>query len=182
MNKDKERMRAKEALLDWDYLNSILRYGKDGNLYWKVSRRGINRSGKNDGIAGSRRKDRIVIYIDGVMYKAHRLVWFLLKKRWPVDEIDHIDTNPWNNRIENLRPSTQNQNQFNRGAYANNKSGYKGVHYDASRDQYIAQITVNGVHKFLGRFDTAEQAAVAYTRAAKQLHGKFARTSWRRAS
>lgn len=89
--------------------------------------------------------------------------------------VDHWDRNPLNNQRYNLRPSTRSQNAANCKIYSNNKSGYKGVVYHSGRWQ--AQIRVNGKKKTLGTYDTKEEAADRYDRAAKQYFGDFARTN-----
>lgn len=88
--------------------------------------------------------------------------------------IDHINGNRLDNRKENLRVATCSQNVMNRGKQANNTRGYKGVIYDKSRGKWRAEITANKKSHYLGRFDTAEEAALAYNEAAKELHGEFA--------
>lgn len=57
----------------------------------------------------------------------HRLAWFLYYKEQPPEYIDHINGDPTDNRIVNLRAATFSQNQHNRKRYANNKTGIKGI-------------------------------------------------------
>lgn len=89
--------------------------------------------------------------------------------------IDHIDGNGLNNRAANLRYATKSQNGMNRGLTSKNTTGYKGVHFYKSRGNYTANIAVNGKLKCIGYFETAEEAHKAYKKAAKKLHGEFAK-------
>jgi len=88
--------------------------------------------------------------------------------------IDHIDGDGLNNCRSNLRAATNAQNLHNRGKQRNNTSGHKGVSWDKSRSKWWAEISANGVKHRLGRFDTKEEAAEAYTKAAKKFHREFA--------
>jgi hypothetical protein len=95
----------------------------------------------------------------------------------PTDpQVDHKNGNPLDNRKENLRFATSSQNHANRQIGANNTSGYKGVSrcHGGRVERFKAQVKVNGVAHFLGRFDTAIEAAKAYNEAAKRLFGEFA--------
>lgn len=87
--------------------------------------------------------------------------------------VDHINMNPSDNRKHNLRPATRAQNKGNLKKYSNNTSGYKGV--VKNRKRWVAQIQVGGVNKYLGIFDTREQAAIAYNEAAVKFFGEFAK-------
>ncbi len=77
-------------------------------------------------------------------------------------EVDHIDRNPKNNKLENLRLVTRQQNSINKLDHA-----LKGVHYRKDRNKFSAQIKVNGIKTHLGNFDTAEEARAAYLSARK---------------
>ena len=83
--------------------------------------------------------------------------------------VDHCDRNPLNNHVDNLRYVTSSENNRNRSMRSDNTSNFKGVSYQTSRKKYMAQITHQGIHHFLGRFNTPEEAARAYDAKAKEL-------------
>jgi hypothetical protein len=95
--------------------------------------------------------------------------------RWEL--VDHIDTNPLNNRRDNLRLCNSSENGFNRDLPAHNTTGYKGVSRNSAgaRRPYQASITVNRKKQYLGSYATAEEAAKAYEQAARALVGDFHR-------
>jgi len=107
--------------------------------------------------------------IDGVFYLAHRLAWLFTYGVWPVMDIDHIDRDPVNNRIANLRLATCSQNGGNARISARNTSGIKGVCWHKNTKKWQAQITVNRRNHALGYFDDINAACAAY-RAAAQVH------------
>jgi hypothetical protein len=88
---------------------------------------------------------------------------------------DHKDGNGLNNQKGNLRFCTVAQNQWNSAKQKDNQSGYKGVHLAKGRRKWTAQIMVNGEKKYLGRFHTPQEAAIAFNEAALKYHGEFAR-------
>lgn len=68
-------------------------------------------------------------------YKNHRVIWFLIHGCIPEGVfIDHIDRNPFNNRIENLRLADAKLNQRNKRMQSNNNTGYNGVKYVVERN------------------------------------------------
>lgn len=89
--------------------------------------------------------------------------------------VDHIDGDTLNNRRSNLRLATLAQNTRNKRKSVRNKSGYKGVCQEKNPNRWRAQIQVNGHKQRLGGFDSPEEAHEAYIKAAKELHGEFAR-------
>jgi len=90
------------------------------------------------------------------------------------EECDHIDRNPQNNCLENLRWVTRSVNQINKSAYG--KSKYKGVYYKTQKNKegnslIISRISINGKQLYLGVFKTEEEAYEAYKQAFKKHHG-----------
>jgi len=101
---------------------------------------------------------------------AHRVIWALVKNQWPAGEIDHINGNRSDNRIENLRCVSFGENQRNRSIFKNNTSGLCGVHWDKSRNKWKAVIHIGGKPKNLGRFDLFDEAVLARKRAEQINH------------
>jgi hypothetical protein len=93
-------------------------------------------------------------------------------------QVDHISGNPLDNRKSNLRLCTPLENSRNRPVRSDNLTGYKGVTFRTRENKYVARISPRpGIRLFLGRFDTAWEAAAAYDTAAVLYHGEFARTN-----
>ena len=98
-----------------------------------------------------------------VVYKAHNNDWDItdVSKN---NFIDHINNNSLDNRIENLRILTHQQNQFNTNA--------KGYYWNKQNNKWHAQIRINGKNNFLGVFAEEEDAHQAYLKA-KELYHKL---------
>jgi hypothetical protein len=104
-----------------------------------------------------------------VGYPAHRLVWLHVHGVWPAHEIDHINGNKLDNRIENLRDVPHQVNVQNlRESTSSSSTGILGV--GPHGDRWRARILLNGRTKYLGRFKTKEQAMAAYVAAKRELH------------
>lgn len=91
------------------------------------------------------------------------------------DLVDHRNGDKLDNRRNNLRAASIQQNSFNRASAKGSSSRFKGVTWDRSRGKWMAAIQINGRTKTLGRFLDEEMAALAYNEAAKVAHGEFAR-------
>jgi hypothetical protein len=107
--------------------------------------------------------------INGKGYYVHRLVWLWHHGEWPQGEIDHIDRNPANNRIENLRVVDSSGNKQNM-VHVHSGTGFRGVTFDKATGQYKAQIQHRGRNYHLGRFDSVPEAAQAYQTARERMH------------
>lgn len=90
-------------------------------------------------------------------------------------QIDHIDGNGLNNQKSNLRICTIDENLRNKGKIEGTLYKYKGLSWCKTKNRYKASINFNGKKISLGRFKTQEEAALAYNKAAIELHGEFAR-------
>jgi hypothetical protein len=124
------------------------------------------------------RKGYWVITHRGRRYGYHRVIWAVCNGDIPEGSyIDHIDRDPTNNRIENLRLATPAQNGFNRlKGLASTSSTFKGVCRANLHGRLFwkASIKAKGKVYHLGFFDHEEEAAGAYAEAALALHGEFA--------
>ena len=149
------------------------------NLFWLNRDTGdlMNRSRRNsrapaNAIAGSLDTSHGCrrIQINKVKYHAHRLVWLYHHGVWPDKDIDHIDGNPLNNRIENLRVVTNQENSKNQKLRCTNTSGVMGAYFHKRDQKWIAQIKVDGKLIFLGYFGTFEEA-VAARKSAESFYG-----------
>lgn len=107
-------------------------------------------------------------------WQVHRLVGltFILNSE-NKEQIDHIDNNPLNNNLTNLRWATCQENQRNTSIPLNNTSGVKGVVWDKSRLQWRAQISNNKIMINLGRYNTIEEATLVRQTRANELFGSF---------
>jgi hypothetical protein len=110
--------------------------------------------------------------VNGKSYKAHRLIFLYYHGYMPL-QIDHIDGNPANNKIENLREATSAQNNQNRKVTSS--SGIKGVVWHKQSKKWIASICVNRKSIHLGSFLSIEEAALVANRARQSAHGEFYR-------
>ncbi len=107
-----------------------------------------------------------------------RIVWECFKGPLPgYREIDHIDNDPTNTRLGNLRSATQAEVTRNSGMRKNNASGFKGVSLNRRNGRYQAKIVNDRKQIHLGWYESARDAAIAYDEAAVRLHGEFARTN-----
>lgn len=118
-----------------------------------------------------------VVNVMGRRYLAHRLAWFYVHGEWP-EQVDHINGVRDDNRLTNLRPATQSQNNANSARRKDNSSGVKGVCYSAPMKKWQARIKPHGMKRVvLGYFDTLEDAANAYAKAASEHFGIYARAA-----
>lgn len=118
---------------------------------------------------------RLAFTVGGKQFKpmAHRAAWLLYFSEWPSLHIDHANGNKSDNRISNLRLATVQQNMRNTGPKKNSKLGIKGVR-ETPQGTYQARITIDRQERYLGTFDTAEEAKAAFAKAALEAHGSFA--------
>ncbi len=101
---------------------------------------------------------------------AHRIGWFLHHGYWP-EVIDHINGNPSDNRMENLRDISQAENvQNQRHAKSNSTTGLLGVSFDKARGKFVAAVGIGGKRKFIGRFASVEEAHSAYVEKKREIH------------
>jgi hypothetical protein len=101
----------------------------------------------------------------------HRLVWYAHHQDWDIWDtsrdnlIDHINQNKKDNRIGNLRPATNAENQQNQDC--------KGCYFVEALNKWMARITVNGKREYIGLYDTEQEAHEAYLAKKRILHSHF---------
>lgn len=161
------------------YVKELFDY-RDGELYWKVTK--AQRVKIGDHAGGIKKDGYREVKIDGKGYLAHRLI-FLYHYDYLPQFLDHIDGNPLNNDITNLREATIQENNWNVGKYKvingkSTSSEYKGVTRYERDKKYRAQIVINRKRKHLGYFTSEIDAAMAYDKVAIEYFGEFAKLNF----
>lgn len=164
-----------------------LRYDREsGYLFWKEIKNPSTKnekiyngrfSNKKTGWLNSRGYLKINIYKKSLL--GHRIIWFLEYGSWPSKDLDHIDGNPSNNKLDNLREVTKSENLRNCKRRQDNTSGITGVHYNKRQNQWTACVVLKGKKKHLGTFETKEEAINARDLANKdnKFHNNHGRQS-----
>lgn len=163
------------APLTHEYVTRVLHYDPlTGIFTWRMS---PSRSSKVGARAGySFTKERYSrITLRGHRYLEHRLAWFWVYGAWPKSVIDHVNGDGFDNRLSNLREATPSQNNFNKPLQKNNTSGVRGVSYNKNSNRWKAVIGVSKKKILLGFFESKEEAAQAYRKAAELHAGEFLR-------
>jgi hypothetical protein len=134
-----------------------------GRLTWKVDRSPKVKAGSEAGCPAKSYDGSVEYRVVGFNYEryyAHRIAWELANGPIPEGyEIDHINGNGCDNRLENLRLVTRQENARNQRLPKNSSTGFIGVQKVGKR--YTARIEVSGEVDYLGTFDTPEAAAQA---------------------
>lgn len=86
--------------------------------------------------------------------------------------VDHRDGNGLNNQRYNLREADRTQNMANSSA-SRGTSRYRGVSYSTKRNKWVAQIKHQGIHYFLGRFQTEDEARQVFDLKNRELNGEY---------
>lgn len=103
------------------YIKKHFVYNSDGT---------VTRNDRRNSNGSIDRYGYLILKIKGHQYKAHRIVWLLNKGEFPKSEIDHINRNKLDNRIENLRESNRTQQNRNKDIKVNAETGVRGVYVD----------------------------------------------------
>lgn len=128
---------------------------------------------KNEGrraLSSPHREGYLAGSILGRKFLAHRAAWLIAHGKWPQAEIDHVNHDRSDNRLENLRDVTRRENARNLSRQASKCCGHTGVYWYAPTSRWVAKINVSGRMLHLGYF-TDEYDAVCARKEAEQLHG-----------
>ncbi len=151
-----------------EQINEVISYSQETGLFTWVKNQGRARIG--DVVSYKDSYGYIAFKLYGHLRRAHRVAWFLTHGSFPDGDIDHINRDRSDNRIKNLRCVSRSENMENQLLRSDNKSGFKGVFFEARRNKWRADIAKDKKSKHIGYFDTAEAAFVAYQNAAAKFH------------
>lgn len=143
-----------------DEVREVFDYDEEtGELIWKI--KPCKKVNIGD-VAGSvnNRGYKLIGY-KGKLYRAHRLIWAYVHGSFPPEQIDHIDGNPSNNRISNLRAVSSQENLKNQKLPKNNTSGITGVVWKKNASKWQARIKINWKQIYLGIFNDFFEACCA---------------------
>lgn len=135
-----------------------------GKLFWK--KRPSNRVIVGSEVGNYNDQGYKVCRFQGRAIRVHRIIWAINKGENPNEFIDHVNGIKDDNRLENLRLVTNAQN-------LQNMKKAKGYTFHKKNNKWTAQISVNKQHKYLGSFDTEQEAHYAYLKAKEELHPYF---------
>lgn len=173
---------AKRVLHSPDSLRQLLRYDPEaGKVFWRrrsendfpegkttrEHRRKLFNSRFENQEAFTSRNDfgHAVTSVQGIRYKAHRVIWAMVYDKWPKGEIDHINGVADDNRLCNLRDVSHKGNLRNQKLRSSNTSGVNGVSWAKREGKWKAHVTVDGKTRYLGMHDSIEAAASARAKA-----------------
>lgn len=144
-----------DSRISSEILLSLFDYD-NGNLYWKEYKKGR----RKDLLAGTiNNRGYVKITINGKQLYAHRIVWIM--HNGDIErgmEIDHINHNKEDNRIENLRLVSRSENAKNLSKASNNKTGFTDVFFSCKRNKYFTSVKVDNNHIFGGWHNSIESA------------------------
>jgi len=163
-------MKKHQMSLMQEKLRTILRYEPaSGKFFWRESSSRKNISVPAGWMRGKDGRRRLRIF--GKDYYASRVAWFYIHGEWH-DYIDHINNNPTDDRIENLRPANNSQNNANRKAKSDNRLGLRGIGFDKSRNKFYVFLQKEG-RRIQKRFPSLEEAKDFAASISNQIHGEF---------
>ena len=160
----------------------LFEYHEDGYLIRKISGMGrANQAGSKVGNysaknLGERNARYITTKINGQHWCIHKLIYLWHHGCVP-EQLDHINRDTLDNRIENLRPATASQNASNRKLFSNSTSKVKGVSWHKYTKKWFVYLDIDKQRKNIGYFDDFEFAELVAIAAREKYHGSYANHS-----
>lgn len=154
-------------MITQEFLHSILNYDPNTGIFTWI---------KNGKVAGTIKNNKSIhIGIKSKTYLAHRLAWIYVYGNIKSEMIDHINGNPSDNKLCNLRECNRSQNRCNSKLNKNNTSGIKGVVWNKQYKKWKVSVTINRKQKTIGHFNDLELAELASIEARNKYHKEFSR-------
>lgn len=146
---------------------------RDGVLYWKEPPK-TSRKLKKSTIAGfNSTQGYKKVTFNKETYYIHQIV-FLMHHGYIPEIVDHIDRNPSNNRIENLRASNKSLNACNSKLRSDNSSGHRGVAWSKVSKKWQVYLHLKNRYKHLGLFNDFELACLVADESRRLYYGEHA--------
>ena len=161
-------------MINQKQLKEYLEY-RDGHLWW-IKKSG-NQSKIGERVGCQESSGYIKCSLFGKRYREHQLV-FLYFHGYIPRYVDHINGIRYDNRIENLRYATNQQNSCNRNGVNGTSSTYKGVTWNKAVGKWQASIHYNYKNIYIGLFDCEIEAANAYDKEAAKIHKEYAKVNF----
>lgn len=150
-------------------LRELFSYNADDGVFTRLTQRGPSKPGPVKPCLDSHGYQ--ILRVDYRLHRLHRLAWLHVHGEHPKGDIDHINGDRADNRLRNLRDVTRSENCQNlRGAQSHSKLGTLGVSAVHNSSRFRARIFVNGAEKYLGCFDSEQEAHDAYLQAKREIH------------
>ncbi len=172
--------------IDLEQCRQMLRFEPETGAFFWLHRADV-KAAWNAKYAGTRAGTinksgyRTISILKKLVY-AHHLAWLFIHLHWPEALVDHENGDRDDNRPRNLRPANGMQNAANSKIRSTNKSGFKGVHWQASAGCWRCVIHYRGKKISLGYFHNKDEAARRYDKEARLLFGNYARTNFAEAA
>lgn len=165
-----QKLKVSLTGLSQEYLRELLHYEPETGLFtWLIPTSNCRNVGDIAGHVDETKGGYVIISLFGQHYYGHVLAWFYMYGEWK--RIDHKNTLNSDNTLNNLRPATTQQNNWNQSIRIDNMLGVKGV--TRSGNKFVARIFVDGRSIYLGTFKTLGEATNARQDAAKKHFGEF---------
>lgn len=154
--------------MTYDDFNEALRYDPEtGLIHWRTPPRSRAKAGTTE--AGFTAHGYKFIQFKKKRYSYAVIAWLLHNKVWPDKQIGYLDGDPTNTKPDNMVQGAKPASRGERGPYSasRTKSGQPGVGHYGNR--WKAYIRVSGKTKWLGTFETKDEAIRARKAAEEQL-------------
>jgi hypothetical protein len=153
-------------------LQKLFSVNEDGRLLCKQRPHPHSRCKPGDEVGTLHPLGYRKVTINGSPYFVHRVIWFLVHGEDPGQmQVDHINRVRDDNRIENLRLVTGQQNKWNRDCFSGSQSGHRGIRRRFWGKSYKWEATFQG--RYIGSYQTLDEAIEAWDREVRVVTGEF---------